>query len=329
MINLLTNALRFTDTGSVTLHVECTSASMRFDVIDTGIGIAVQDRQRIFQPFERGAAGRLRGEPGAGLGLAITEKLILMMNGSLNLISTQGQGSTFVVRLPLMEINAFETLPQRDVIGHTGATRTLLVVDDQPVQRHMLSGMLIPLGFNVREAASGHECIDLLQDFVPDAILLDIGMDGMDGWETARRVRAASRIPIIFVSADLFENDPEKLKAAGCQDFVGKPVLESELMLALQRQLGLEWIYASTPPPVPVTEALPERLAFRQPAIEQLLQLTRMGHIAGLRRAVDRLAATDASLVASCNVVRSLLDRFELGALENALMENERVASLD
>jgi signal transduction histidine kinase/CheY-like chemotaxis protein len=327
LINLLTNALRFTDTGSVTLHVECSSASMRFDVIDTGIGIAVQDRQRIFQPFERGAAGRLRGEPGAGLGLAITEKLILMMNGSLNLISTQGQGSTFVVRLPLMEINAFEALPQRDVIGHTGATRTLLVVDDQPVQRHMLSGMLIPLGFNVREAASGQECIDLLRDFVPDAILLDIGMDGMDGWETARRVRAfsGSSIPIIFVSADLFENDPEKLRAAGCQDFVGKPVLESELMLALQRQLGLEWMYASTPPVVPVTEAQPQGLAFRQPAIGQLLQLTRMGHVAGLRRALERLAMTeDASVVASCNVVRSLLDRFELGALENALIENER-----
>ncbi|MBX9801058.1 MAG: response regulator, partial [Burkholderiaceae bacterium] len=332
LINLLTNALRFTDTGSVTLHVECTSASMRFDVIDTGIGIAVQDRQRIFQPFERGAAGRLRGEPGAGLGLAITEKLILMMNGSLNLISTQGQGSTFVVRLPLMEINAFEALPQRDVIGHTGATRTLLVVDDQPVQRHMLSGMLIPLGFNVREAASGHECLDLLRDFVPDVILLDIGMDGMDGWETARHVRAFSGtdVPIIFVSADLFEKDQEKLRAAGCQDFVGKPVLESELMLALQRQLGLEWIYASTPPLVPVTEAVPESLSFRQPAIGQLLQLTRMGHVAGLRRALDRLSLTeDATVVASCNVVRSLLDRFELGALENALMENERVASPD
>ncbi|MBF8178669.1 hybrid sensor histidine kinase/response regulator [Herminiimonas contaminans] len=332
LINLLTNALRFTDTGSVTLHVECTSASMRFDVIDTGIGIAVQDRQRIFQPFERGAAGRLRGEPGAGLGLAITEKLILMMNGSLNLISTQGQGSTFVVRLPLMEINAFEALPQRDVIGHTGATRTLLVVDDQPVQRHMLSGMLIPLGFNVREAASGHECLDLLRDFVPVVILLDIGMDGMDGWETARHVRAFSGtdVPIIFVSADLFENDQEKLRAAGCQDFVGKPVLESELMLALQRQLGLEWIYASTPPLVPVTEAVPESLSFRQPAIGQLLQLTRMGHVAGLRRALDRLSLTeDATVVASCNVVRSLLDRFELGALENALMENERVASPD
>jgi len=256
--------------------------------------------KRIFQPFERGAAGRLRGEPAAGLGLAITERLILMMNGSLDLLSIPGQGSTFTVSLPLMEINAVATLPQRDVIGHAGTARTLLVVDDQPVQRHMLSGMLLPLGFHVREAASGHECIDLLQDFTPDAILLDIGMDGMDGWETARRVRAVSGsgIPIIFVSADLFENDPERMRQAGCQDFIGKPVLESELMLVLQRQLRLEWIYAGAPPPVPVTGVLPAQLAFRQPAIAQLLQLTRIGHVAGLRRALDQLSATDASAAA-------------------------------
>ncbi|MES2024411.1 MAG: ATP-binding protein [Pseudomonadota bacterium] len=331
LINLLTNAVRFTDAGSVTLHVKFNQAIIRFDVIDTGIGIAVQDRQRIFQPFERGAAGRLRGEPGAGLGLAITEKLILLMNGSLNLVSTQGKGSTFVVRLPLTEINAFEALPQRDVIGHVGAIRTLLVVDDQPVQRHMLTGMLIPLGFNVREAASGHECLDLLQNFAPDAILLDIGMDGMDGWETARRVRVSgqSNVPIIFVSADLFENDLEKLRLAGCQDFVGKPVLESELMLALQRQLGLEWVYASIPEQHPIIETVPDQLQFPQAAITQLLQLTRMGHVAGLRRALDRLSLADPSLAGSCIVVRSLLDRFELGALENALMENERATSLD
>ena len=191
--------------------------------------------------------------------------------------------------------------------------------------------MLIPLGFQVREAASGHECLDLLQDFAPDAILLDIGMDGMDGWETARRVRSSghANVPIIFVSADLFENDPEKLRLAGCQDFVGKPVLESELMLALQRQLGLEWVYASIPEQVSSIEMLPEKLAFQPAAITQLLQLTRMGHVAGLRRALDRLALADPALAGSCLVVRSLLDRFELGALENALMENERATSLD
>jgi len=128
---------------------------------------------------------------------------------------------------------------------------------------------------------------------------------------------------------EMFENDPERMRQAGCQDFIGKPVLESELMLVLQRQLRLEWIYAGAPPPVPVTGVLPAQLAFRQPAIAQLLQLTRIGHVAGLRRALDQLSATDASAAASCIVVRSLLERFELGILENALMENERAASLD
>jgi hypothetical protein len=106
-------------------------------------------------------------------------------------------------------------------------------------------------------------------------------------------------------------------------------VLESELMLALQRQLGLEWVYASIPEQDPVIETLPDQLQFPQAAITQLLQLTRMGHVAGLRRALDRLSLADPSLAGSCIVVRSLLDRFELDALENALMENERAISLD
>lgn len=330
LINLLTNALRFTDAGSVTLHVDCGQASMRFDVVDTGIGIGTEDMQRIFQPFERGAAGRLRGEPGAGLGLTITEKLCSLMGGSLNLGSTLGQGSTFAVRLPLTEIDAHEPQPRRDVIGHVGAARTLLVVDDQAVQRHMLVGMLIPLGFSVREAASGPECIDLLKDFVPDAILLDIGMDGMDGWETAKRLRAGGQetVPIIFVSADMFENNAEKLRLARCQDFVGKPVLESELMLALQRQLGLEWLYASVQAKVMALDVAPERLAFQESARAELLRLTRLGHVGGLRRALNRIATANPLVIDSCTVVGKLLDRFELDALENALLENDRASSL-
>lgn len=330
LINLLTNAVRFTDAGSVKLHVSCKPASIRFDVIDTGIGIAAQDMQRIFQPFERGAAGRLRGEPGAGLGLTITEKLILLMNGSLNLKSAQGEGSTFVVRLPLTPITAHEPPPRRDVIGHAGTARTLLVVDDQPVQRHMLAAMLIPLGFVVREAASGQECIDLLQYFSPDAILLDIGMDGMDGWETARRLRTVNQatMPIIFVSADIFENVPEKLRRADCQAFIAKPVLESELMVVLQHQLGLEWLHADVTMAIRPTVLPPQQLAFRQADVKRLVQLTRIGHVNGLRHTLDEIAVKEPAVIASCAAARLLLDRFELEALESALLENERALSL-
>ncbi len=105
IINLLSNAVMFTDTGSVKLHVDCRREVIRFDVVDTGIGIAPQDQQRIFLPFERGAAGRRRGEPGTGLGLTITGLLTALMGGDLSLHSEPDKGSTFSVRLYLREID--------------------------------------------------------------------------------------------------------------------------------------------------------------------------------------------------------------------------------
>ena len=183
LINLLANAVRFTDTGTVTLHVDSRKQVVRFDVVDTGVGVLPQDRERIFLPFERGAAGRRQGgEPGTGLGLTITGLLTSLMGGELMLTSTSGQGSTFSVRVYLNETSdpgPMREVP-RQIVGYFGERRTLLVVDDQPVQRQMLAGMLMPLGFDVREAASGGECLASLHESVPDAILLDITMDDID-----------------------------------------------------------------------------------------------------------------------------------------------------
>jgi len=329
IINLLSNAVRFTDQGSVTLHVDCRSDVIRFDVIDTGIGIAAQDQQRIFMPFERGAAGRRRGVPGTGLGLTITALLTSLMGGDLSLHSEQDQGSTFSVRLYLREIDdpGPQTDPLHQIEGFFGQRRTLLVVDDQPVQRQMLAGMLTPIGFKVTEAASGLECLDSLVHDMPDAILLDISMDGMDGWQTAVQIRKRGyhNVPIIMVSANVFENQAALLKAAGCQAFVGKPVLESELMDALQRQLGLEWVTAGVMPNGPVQEAgvadeireLPE-----EPRAE-LIRLVRLGHVHGLHRMLDRIAAQDPLLAASCKKLRGFVSRCELESMLDYLIEEE------
>src|SRR5690606_13112201 len=156
---------------------------------DTGIGIAPQDLERIFLPFERGSGGRRSSEPGTGLGLTITHLLTELMGGELSVQSTMGQGSTFSVRLYLSEIPApqarqlqqegrpglrREQLLQQPITGYLGPRRRLLVVDDQPIQRQMLAGMLLPLGFSLREAASGSEAQESVRDSCPDAVLLDI-----------------------------------------------------------------------------------------------------------------------------------------------------------
>ncbi|TAG00105.1 MAG: response regulator [Burkholderiales bacterium] len=326
IINLLSNAVSFTDEGSVTLHIDCRKQVIRFDVIDTGIGIAHQDQRRIFLPFERGAAGRQRGEPGTGLGLTITALLASLMGGDLTLQSEPGKGSTFSVRLYLRETNdpGPTANPVRRVLGFFGARKNLLVVDDQPVQRQMLSGMLLPLGFEVREAASGQECIDSLTYRVPDAILLDISMDGIDGWETAAQVRALGYrdVPIILVSANVFGAQTSRLKEADCQAFVGKPVLESELLAALQRHVGLEWVTSDVVP----SAALPSssiHVATGAPLpddmLTELAALARLGHIHGLHRLLDSLASRHPALSSQCAALRAFVSAYDLDGLLQAL----------
>jgi signal transduction histidine kinase/CheY-like chemotaxis protein/purine-cytosine permease-like protein len=332
LINLLTNAVRFTDSGTVTLHVDARREVLRFDVVDTGIGVAPQDHLRIFEPFERGAAGRRRGEPGTGLGLTITALLTSLMGGELVLAQTSPAGSTFSVRVYLREVadpgpQAKGGALRQPVTGYIGARRTLLVVDDQPVQRQMLAGMLMPLGFEVREAASGTECLDSLREELPSAILLDLTMDDMDGWQTATSVRASGfeSIPIIIVSANMFENQTERLRAAGCQAFVGKPVIESVLIATLAQHLGLEWLSASDAmPPAGDEESAvrPPQLVLSEDDRAELMRLVQMGHVRGLQTALDRLAAASPAAAATCTWLRGMVTRFDLDNLRNALAED-------
>jgi signal transduction histidine kinase/CheY-like chemotaxis protein/purine-cytosine permease-like protein len=328
LINLLANAIRFTERGSVTLHLDHTREVTRFHVIDTGIGIAQQDLERIFLPFERGAAGRRAGEPGTGLGLTITHLLTQLMGGELTVRSTPGAGSTFSVRLYLSETSeppVQQRGPARPVSGYIGERRTLLVVDDQPTQRQMLAGMLLPLGFRIREAASGSECLESVIEQCPDAVLLDISMDEMDGWETARRLRAAglARLPILMVSANAFENQADKLAAAGCQGFIDKPVIESELLAALQQQLQLEWVAELTQvqwrhAPHGELPALPTDYA------HTLLRLARVGHRQGLLLALEQLAHEHPPQRETAVALRALAERLAWNELIERLQQAVR-----
>jgi signal transduction histidine kinase/CheY-like chemotaxis protein/purine-cytosine permease-like protein len=326
IINLLSNAVSFTDHGSVVLHIDCRKEVIRFDVIDTGIGIAQQDQQRIFLPFERGAAGRQRGEPGTGLGLTITALLASLMGGDLTLKSDPGKGSTFSVRLYLRETDDPGPMvtPPRRIMGFFGQRKTLLVVDDQPVQRQMLAGMLLPLGFEVREAASGLECVESVTHRLPDAILLDISMDGLDGWETAARIRALGfrDVPIILVSANVFESHAARLKEADCQAFVGKPVLESELLAALQRHMGLEWVTGDVLPgtaQLPANNSLAPATRLPDEMLAELVALARLGHIHGLHRLLDGFAGQEPGLSSQCEELRAYVSRYDLDGMLQVL----------
>ena len=329
LLNLLSNAVRFTSCGSVILRVDHTREVTCFHVIDTGAGIEAVDLERIFMPFERGSAGRRIDESGTGLGLTITQLLIQMMGGELTVQSTVGCGSTFTARLYLSETTAPDPqlIPNhRPVSGYIGSRRHLLIVDDQPSQRQMLAGMLIPLGFKLREAASALECIESVQKNPPDAVLLDVSMDGQDGWYAAQHLRTLgfAQLPIIMVSANAFENLPQKMAAYNVQAFVDKPVIESELLQALARHLELEWVIALPTPSWVVAPAISAKYI---PADykSSLVRLARLGHMQGLHEVLDRLYKEQPIYQELVNSLRTYVQRFAFEELitQLALLTNE------
>ncbi|MGQ7844655.1 hybrid sensor histidine kinase/response regulator [Granulosicoccus sp. 3-233] len=327
LINLLTNAVRFTDTGTVTLDTGTRDDRLVLRVIDSGIGISQHDQERIFQPFERGAAGRILGEPGAGLGLAITEKLIHLMDGQLHLSSELKGGSVFEVCLPLVlsDTCTTEEESEPEIMAYSGPARTLLIVDDQAVQRQMLTALLSPLGFTIKEAAGGQECLDQLQEPLPDAILLDLSMGEPDGWETARQIRERgfNTLPIIIVSADVLGDHEARMASIDASAFVAKPVLESELRAALKSEIGLEWIHRSAPLTPTVGRTPPgttHDFTFDDRARQALLHQARAGNVRALQHLLDELEDEDSTLTPSCNTARRWLQNFELDRLEDALM---------
>ncbi|MBE7367637.1 hybrid sensor histidine kinase/response regulator [Ramlibacter pallidus] len=339
LINLLANAVRFTTRGEVRLRLDFRRHVAQLDVVDTGIGIAPQDQERIFLPFERGSAGRRVSDTGTGLGLTITHLLTELMGGELTLASTPDCGSTFSVRLYLPEITSDPARPLppaqnlKPAIGYLAPHRTLLVVDDQALQRQLLAALLVPLGFTVLEAASGRECAEVVERQPVDAVLLDITMDDLDGWQTAallRGMKTPEELPIVFVSGNLFDHRPDRIEALQCQGFVAKPVLESELLDALERALQLEWVRSNTPlaPLYPTLDASPAAGVDALPADlrEDLLRLARQANASALRQ---RLRAAQAALPEHAQALlwlQAAADRFDFAALTGRLKEDEDVA---
>jgi signal transduction histidine kinase/CheY-like chemotaxis protein len=320
LLNLLANAIKFTERGSVTLRVQHRMEVARFEVIDTGVGIDSTDHARIFLPFERSGSGRRAQEAGTGLGLTITQLLTELMGGELSLESAVNEGSTFKVRMYLRELTALDQHAVQDhrrIIGYEGPQRRLLLVDDQASQRQLLAALLVPLGFSLSEAASGLECLEAVRNEIPDAVLLDVNMDGIDGWETCQRLRAQrlAKLPVIMVSANVF-HEPLQLKLSGCNGFVSKPVSESALMSQLKTHLDLTWTYApgpeqSTSSAAPQTASLIQR-SLSNEAVAELTWLARIGDVSSLRRSIDRLAASNGATQAECAYLRTVLDRIDL-----------------
>jgi signal transduction histidine kinase/DNA-binding NarL/FixJ family response regulator len=261
LLDLLDNAVKFTNEGQVTLRVKqmdkwangqmSESADLqilRFEVEDTGIGIPPDQVKRIFQPFEQlgDLAHRAKG---TGLGLAISRQLVRLMGGDIHVQSEPGRGSTFwfEVALPVTE-GTVEAAPPPDrlITGYQGPRRTVLVVDDVLSNRTVLIDLLGPLGFDVVAAADGQQAIHLAGEIRPDLILMDRWMPVLDGFEAAQQMRKnpeLQRASIIAISASVSKEDQAQSRAAGIDDFLPKPIHWPRLAALLEKHLGLEWEY--------------------------------------------------------------------------------------
>ncbi len=247
LINLLSNGVKFTEAGYVALSTHYSDGVIRFHIEDSGCGIAPQDLDGIFTPFQQ--VGETADGEGTGLGLAISRKIVEMMAGTLNVKSKPGEGSVFWFDLDLTEIPGFQApkAPSpHDVEGYKGERKTVLVADDTWQNRTLLVDMLSPLGFRLLEARDGAECLEKAFKLKPDVILLDLRMPRVDGFEVARRIRGGQdgwEPVIIGISASAYEETRRQCIEAGCDEFRPKPIQVETLVQAMARHLEVEWIY--------------------------------------------------------------------------------------
>ena len=255
LINLLGNAIKFTERGSVTLRIDAKHSDDRvlllFEVEDTGPGIDESDVERLFDPFVQSDREHLN-QTGTGLGLAISRQFIRLMHGDVVVESQPGRGSVFKFDVlvdraePGMTISREE--PQRRVTGlEPGQSPCrILIVDDQPESRRLLRTLLEPVGFDVREAANGREALDMWVEWPPHLIWMDLRMPVLGGLETAKIMKNAPQgqsTVIIALTASVFEEERTEVLAAGCDDFMRKPFTESEIFAAIEHHLDVRFIY--------------------------------------------------------------------------------------
>lgn len=253
LINLLGNAIKFTERGNVVLQVGCVSKEsqnrkIRFQVDDTGCGIAPEKLSEIFIPFSQ-VGNQNHWVEGTGLGLTISQKLANLMGSTLQVKSKLGSGSVFWLDLNLPEVNESTEISQiqeQNIIGFQGEKRKILVVDDKKENRSVLVNILEPLGFEIKEAIDGCDCLNKALEFKPDVILMDLVMPVMDGFEATRQIRKLSELKksvIMATSASVFDYSQANSREAGCDDFIPKPVVFKHLLERLRVHLGLEWVY--------------------------------------------------------------------------------------
>lgn len=298
LLNLISNAVKFTGQGRITLEVRYEGEKTHFEVADTGIGISADALASIFNPFEQGVDA-VKGGDGTGLGLAISANLVHLMGGEITVESIPGRGSVFRFAIPLEKIQpppahsdpAPRTTPAKPapIRGSDGRRLSALIVDDNVLNRALAKGMMTRLGFGVLESKDGSDAVRKAIDGQPDLVLLDLFMPVMDGFEAGRKIReaAGARPPkVVAVTADVSEEAKNRCTRAGFDGFIEKPICMEELTRKLR-----ELFETDTAPAGPADP--PEPACRDEKSLAALREMAAIGDIGGIRDLANRQRTAD------------------------------------
>ncbi len=257
LMNLIGNSMKFTSEGGITLRAKCHEPAgcgektrLIFEVEDTGMGIAPEELNFLFEAFVQTSAGR-KSHQGTGLGLSISRRLITLMHGDIAVSSRPGVGTLFRFEIEVSvadRADIRESVPARKVIALAPdqPVYRILAVDDKADNLRLLVRLIAPLGFEIREASNGRDAVALFHEWEPHLIWMDMRMPVMDGYEAAKQIRQAlpaAATAIIALTASAFEDERSLVLSAGCDDFLRKPFKEAEIFKMMEKHLGVRYIY--------------------------------------------------------------------------------------
>ena len=332
LINIVSNAVKFTDQGGITVRALADQARdgksrIVIEVEDSGCGIAPNELDKVFSAFDQTEGGRQLGG-GTGLGMPISRAFARMMGGDVTVTSKLGQGSVFrfefVVELA-EKSEAPRAAPERTVTGLAigEPERRILVVDNRYENRDLLIRLLTQVGFIAREARNGREALRAVEEWRPHLVLMDVRMPVMDGEEATRRIKAMpedKRIPVLMVTASAMDDSRDRSLQAGADGFISKPFREAHIFSEIARCLGVEYTYAEEPTPEEDKSEIvlsPDQVAgLPEALLDELRKVTSSADMDRLNELIDQIGQHDPAVAEG---LRKLADQFEYEALLRVL----------